>query len=339
MNYFKEISIVIPVYNAEKYISRCLNSIIGQTYQDFEIILINDGSKDKSLEILKEYSNKYENIKIFSQENSGPSKARNLGIEKANGKYLIFIDIDDWIEINFIKKIYNEVVKGYDLVTIGYKDISKYGIIELNDFKTLNKNKDRFLLNIFDGVGGTLWAKIFKIDIIKKYNLNLNPKIFMCEDQLFVLEYALKINNYSNLKECLYNYNRLNEHSITSKMDSKYYENMKLFLFELRILLNNDLKDKSLKNLIIQKKIESIYLSLLLKTYFNNSSLKEKYKFLKKLSQDQNIKELVSSNRLLINLKENRILKVHLSLLKQKYKRMIKDFIKFKIIRNKKEVD
>ena len=107
-------SIIVPVYNVEKYLVNCLDSIINQTYKNFEIIIINDGSTDNSYSILENYAQNYPNlIRVFSKENGGLGSARNLGIQKAVGRFLWFIDSDDWIEVDALFKLYN-VLKNND---------------------------------------------------------------------------------------------------------------------------------------------------------------------------------------------------------------------------------
>ena len=103
------ISIVIPVYNVENYLNRCIESIISQTYENIEIILINDGSKDNSLLICKEYKNKDKRIKVIDKKNEGVSIARNIGVEKSSGKYVIFVDSDDWIEKTFVENLHKKI--------------------------------------------------------------------------------------------------------------------------------------------------------------------------------------------------------------------------------------
>lgn len=121
-NMYKKISVIIPVYNVEKYLARCLNSIIKNTYKNIEIILVNDGSKDKSQEIIDKYKNKYGNIiKAKEQENKGPAEARNVGIEMASGEYLMFIDSDDFIKEDYIENYVKTLKEAdYDLVAGGY---------------------------------------------------------------------------------------------------------------------------------------------------------------------------------------------------------------------------
>ena len=127
-----QISIIIPVYNVEKYINRCLDSILNQTYKDYEIILMDDGSKDNSLKIIKEYEKKYNFIKVFSQKNSGPASARNNALKKAVGEYIMFIDSDDYIDKDYVENYINNS-KNYDIVIGGFRKV--------DDKKVLFKRK------------------------------------------------------------------------------------------------------------------------------------------------------------------------------------------------------
>ena len=116
-----KISIIIPVYNAEQYLEDCLLSISQQTFGDFEILAVNDGSTDRSLEILKKYQEKEPRLKVFSQENKGVSAARNLGVEYAKGEYIIFLDSDDYIENNMIESLLKVAIENQsDIVLCGF---------------------------------------------------------------------------------------------------------------------------------------------------------------------------------------------------------------------------
>ena len=117
-----QISIIIPVYNVDKYINRCIDSILKQTYKDYEIILIDDGSKDTSLKKIKSYEKKYDFIKVFSQKNSGPALTRNRGIDNASGKYIMFIDSDDYIDEDYLEKYINNIDDN-DIVIGGFKKV------------------------------------------------------------------------------------------------------------------------------------------------------------------------------------------------------------------------
>ena len=104
--YMVKISIIVPVYNTEPYLEQCLDSIINQTLEDIEIICVNDGSTDNSLSVLEEYASKDNRIKIINQENEGPGFARNNGLKSVNGEYVLFVDSDDWIELNTCEALY-----------------------------------------------------------------------------------------------------------------------------------------------------------------------------------------------------------------------------------------
>lgn len=117
-------SIIVPVYNVEKYIEKCLDSIVNQTYQNFEVLVINDGTKDNSQKIIDEYEKKYPSkVKSFIKENGGLSDARNYGVDRANGEYILFIDSDDYIDLKLLEKINEEIEKYGTLDVIGYNFI------------------------------------------------------------------------------------------------------------------------------------------------------------------------------------------------------------------------
>lgn len=116
-----EVSIIVPIYNVEKYLNRCLDSLVNQTFKDIEIIALNNGSTDSSLDILKDYASNDNRITIIDNENLGVSKARNIGIDKASGKYIVFVDSDDWIDTNMIEVLYSNITKNNcDLVMCTY---------------------------------------------------------------------------------------------------------------------------------------------------------------------------------------------------------------------------
>ncbi len=114
------ISIIVPVFNSEKYISRCINSILEQTYGNFELIIINDGSKDKSLKICEEYQKKDRRIKVFNQENKGQAFARNVGLDNAKGEYISFIDSDDYVHSRFLEYLYNALISSDSDISMCY---------------------------------------------------------------------------------------------------------------------------------------------------------------------------------------------------------------------------
>jgi len=137
-----KISIIVPVYNTEKYLSKCLNSLIKQTYKDIEIIVVNDGSKDKSLEIAKKFAKQDNRIKVFNKENGGLSSARNFGIEKASGEYIGFVDSDDYIKENMFEILYNMIKEANAKIAI-----CGWYLVEDNQIRTCNFKCKKLVLN------------------------------------------------------------------------------------------------------------------------------------------------------------------------------------------------
>ncbi|WP_346944440.1 glycosyltransferase [Clostridium sp.] len=234
------VSVIVPVYNGERYIDKCIDSILSQSYSSLEIIIINDGSNDKTDEIIKSYLEKDFRIKYITQNNRGVSYSRNQGIEISYGEYVTFVDSDDTVESEYINYLVKSVTENdSDIAVCGYIDISEYGVINLNDFYNGSSilQKDEFISRIFKGVGGTLWGKIFRNDIIKANNIKMNPDIYMCEDMLFVLEYVMKCRGFGTIEESLYNYNRTNESSISSRINFNYFNNMIEVMNEIKSIL------------------------------------------------------------------------------------------------------
>ena len=161
----KKASIIIPIYNSEKYLKKCIESVLNQTEQNYELILINDGSKDSSEEIMTKYRNKYpDKIKIFSQDNQGIGKTRNRGIEEAEGKYIFFIDNDDTIKEDYLETFINEAEKNdFDMVLGGYETVDENNKIIS---QTIPENTEWSFLRIISP-----WARIYKKDFLINNNL------------------------------------------------------------------------------------------------------------------------------------------------------------------------
>ncbi len=179
------ISIIIPVYNVEKYLGRCLDSVLAQKYQNFEAICINDGSTDNSLKILEEYAKKDSRIKIFSQKNQGLSVTRNNGLQKASGDYICFVDSDDYIEPNFLSDLYDAIkANNADIIATNIKYIK--GARE-----RCKKNKRKIYSSFTDKIEslehGSCWNKIYKTEFIRKNRLTFPQGVYW-EDNLFTIQ-------------------------------------------------------------------------------------------------------------------------------------------------------
>lgn len=235
-----QISVIVPVYNGEKYIRECLDSIFSQTFTDFEIIIVDDGSTDNTFDILTELSVKCNNLSIIRQENKGVSCARNTGIKHAKGKYLCFIDSDDYIKNNFLEEL-TEVVreKNVDWVLSGNiefddKKVSKKLILPEKEY-VLSKEID--CLQFFNlSLLTAPFAKLYRRDIIINNNLLFNEKISYAEDREFNTYYAQNVQNVKSISYIGYYYRTDSINSLSKKKRSYKF---KYDLFYWELLKNN----------------------------------------------------------------------------------------------------
>ena len=189
------ISIIVPVYNAESTISRCVNSILKQTFSNWELLLIDDGSTDRSYEICDEYATKDKRIEAFHKKNGGVSSARNVGLDKAKGEWITFCDSDDEI-LNNTFALYDRIIKEHneiDLISCGYIIYYKSGSFKNISCKKyiISKDKKANLLNCEENsYYGFLWDKCFRASIAKKYRFD--ETISYCEDHLYTYQYLLQ---------------------------------------------------------------------------------------------------------------------------------------------------
>ena len=217
------VSIIIPVYNAEFYLKRCLDSVVVQTYQNIEVILIDDGSVDKSSEICDEYKFKDNRfVVIHNKYNKGVSAARNTGVDYASGKYICFIDSDDFVKNNYVEILCENMKKGYEMVCCNYLDVSKYGNVTCKDFGNKELTKRYLIKSVIKGTGGVLWNKMFVNDIIINNQLKFDESLFMCEDLIFILTYIQYVKRWIYIDKTLYIYNRLSKTSVSSNINYTY---------------------------------------------------------------------------------------------------------------------
>lgn len=222
------VSVVVPVYQSEKYIDRCMHSILIQDYSNIEVILINDGSTDKSWDKCQYYAYKYDNVRAYSQKNKGASFSRNRGIELSHGKYIYFMDADDEMLDTCISKSVSAMEVGNDFVFFDYyisveNDNGSY--IQNASFNFLDKRSAiKELLNTRvsgDSVNGYLWNKLFNLSIIKRNNIRFDNEIKMWEDLLFCIQYLECVNYIIHLKEKLYIYKESNKKSISRALSAE----------------------------------------------------------------------------------------------------------------------
>lgn len=221
------ISVIIPIHNNAKYLKKCLNSVVKQTYNNLEIILVNDASTDNSAKIIREFAIKDDRIKVFTNEiNQGVSMSRNIGLDNTNGKYVTFLDSDDWLPKLSIEKLVKAIeYNNADLCQSRYKII---GTIRKNQVFTggLNiqkcDNGESRILCLKNVLSGSVWCKMFKTSIIRENNIRFeNLKIY--EDTVFLCRYMKNCNILIDYNENTYYYNRLNCNSAILKKHSDLY--------------------------------------------------------------------------------------------------------------------
>lgn len=247
------ISVIIPVYNGEKYIKRCVESVKNQTFNNWEIILIDDGSKDKTGEICDKYVAEDARIKVIHKHNEGVSLARNIGIDKAKGDYVTFIDCDDWIDNNFFKEAAIFLEKNsMDILITGFvfnkNGISK-NIFNGKSEKIFSKQEMQTEFFKQDKFAWTVYDKFFKRDLIKKFKFDRHIKIG--EDMLFcwhILNYAKKIGYLPLYK---YHYDISASNTMTSKFSLKWFHGLKVKRYIYNQVKNTSRKLELLSRIVV----------------------------------------------------------------------------------------
>lgn len=321
MNSQALISIIIPVFNAEKYLQRCLTSVLEQTHKQFEVILVDDGSTDNSKEMYAAFVKQYKNFKSYYQNNSGPSTARNYGLTKAKGTYIAFVDADDYIEKGYLSELLEQMLVNHtDLSCCGYYELSNIykNPLPINDFSQGDIgviSKEKYICSLFYGTAGVLWGKLFKNEIIKTKGIRFNPEVKMSEDLIFNLEYAFCTERIAVSTKHNYYYNRLNENAISANQNIHYIKYIKITNNSIEQLLNkNNFKSIAIPQLLAER---TWRLTKLIGTQTALSYLSLKVK-------KRKIKQLITEGYIKNNLKkitEKKILnKMYLFLLRNNFK-------------------
>ena len=234
-------SIIIPVYNVEKYLVECLESIVNQSFKDFEVICVNDGSTDNSLEILQKYAENDERFKVLNQENQGQGIARNNALNIANGEYILFVDPDDFIELNMLEVLNERLdVQNVDVAFFDYQifgENTKTKIVRFMDEmkNTLNLNiNDNFIFNwqelVKDNFRYTsmmVWNKVYSNKFLKENHIQFAPNKH-AEDHIFSISATLLANKISYIKKTLYYYRKRSDSSVNKVSENNFciFENI-----------------------------------------------------------------------------------------------------------------
>lgn len=227
------VSIIVPVYNVEAYLEKCLDSMLDQTYSNIEIVLINDGSTDNGPKICDEYAKKDSRVKVIHKANSGVSDTRNIGLEAAKGSYVTFVDSDDWIEKDYVENLYRAIIENKaDYATCGYNRVYGNKSEKINSSgETITYSAREYLIKLLNVQSsyGFCHMKLIKKDIIK--DTKFYKGLVVGEDALFNIELCKNITKAVVLEQPLYNY-RFNANSVVRKYDenymNKYQESMEI---------------------------------------------------------------------------------------------------------------
>ena len=208
----EKVSVIVPVYNGEKSIERCAGSILNQDYPELELILVDDGSRDRSWEIIQAIAAADHRVKAIHQENGGVSSARNRALAEASGTYVQFADVDDWLPMDATKMLVREMEAQSAELVVGdfYRvvdgNVSEKGSIEMGGALTLQQYANAMMLSPADLYYGVLWNKLYRRDIIEQYSIRMDENISYSEDMIFNLEYLLHVKSVAILKAPVYYY-------------------------------------------------------------------------------------------------------------------------------------
>lgn len=244
-------SIIIPVYNTEKYLERCLDSILQQTFDDYELILVDDGSKDSSSEICDRYTQKNQRIRVIHKENGGVSSARNMGIELMRGEYVWFVDSDDYIEPGSLLELAEKIkFSRKDLYVFNKNENAEEEMINLDEFM----KKYYFTYKL----GFELWNKLYATSIIKKNNLKFDEEEKIGEDLLFNINYySCMGNRISFISRNFYYYDIRQGSAMNTQSKQRLVQQMRLY-DKVSFVLNDKLSQTSLQMLFLLHIISGI---------------------------------------------------------------------------------
>ena len=300
-----KISVIVPVYNVEKYLNRCVDSILNQTFEDFELILVNDGSPDNCGNICDEYAQKDNRVKVIHKKNGGVSSARNVGIDIAQGEYIMFVDSDDWINENMLNDMYNmpdSDMKVSSIRMIG-KDNSTEYIIDTKMY-----TQEDLLIGFFSEAFPIICfcgpcCKLYKKDIIFNNAVRFNEDMSLGEDTYFNLNYIKHCKSIYTSEQIYYYYMRENSESLFTKFRLNMYYDVRKD-FDLKVKMANELnmgRDSIFK--LKLSYIQSLIGNLIKMVDTNTKTEVKKYMSLlqkdKEFNDDNLIKNLKSTHKLI----------------------------------------
>lgn len=298
-----KVSIIMPVYNVEKYIRTSIESVLSQTYSDFELIIVDDGSPDKCPAICDEYAAEYNNIRVFHKKNGGLSSARNVGVENAVGKYLLFVDSDDTIEVDLLEKVVSKAEETRADVTIfgiksmvirdGIKKAEKIGAHNYRFLRGHTEIEANFVWLTEHGMWNYPVDKLYKRDIIVKNHVKADSYYDgVCEDTVFLLDLFPYVDRICIVEECYYNYFIRDNQSVVAKFIPERYEKYYGRFCKTQNLMNNMKSEYQNEHFLY-----TLYCTFIIWAYefmFHPDckySLRQRYKYMKQLFSIRKEKE------------------------------------------------
>lgn len=263
-----QISVIVTVYNTKRFLARCVESVLSQTFTDFELLLIDDGSTDGSGKICDVYAEKDSRVRVFHKENGGVASARQLGVDNAVGVYSIHVDADDWVEENMLERMYLRASKAHaDVVIADFfsdRDGQSIYMAQKSNKELSSDILDEILVN---NLLGALWDKLIRHSLYKEYNVHFFHGIDYGEDVLVLAQLFPKNLKVIFLHEAFYHYNGQNPNSITRAYDKKVFNMHKQYVGTLKKLLPARYK-KAIAIVAFHAKVKSFYHGFLTKDDF-----------------------------------------------------------------------
>lgn len=263
------ISVIIPVYNVLNYLEKCVNSIIAQTYNVLEIILVDDGSTDGSGELCDRLKLLDKRIQVIHQNNAGSTVARNTGLKNASGKLIGFVDSDDWIEPDMYEKLIEALYRDNADIAVGRQYINRENTEYIESPRSVYKgcyHKDEKILAhhiiysddyLKKGISPNLWDKLFKKDLLKKYQLMVDPKTTFAEDDICVYSCILNANCVTFIDKPIYHYFQ-HEGSITKKVDEDYFLKITSFYRQMKVIFEQQVEAELLMDKLKRYMLEFV---------------------------------------------------------------------------------
>lgn len=278
------VSIIVPVYNAEMFLSDTITSLINQSYKNLEVLLIDDGSTDQSLALCKQYEQQDGRIKVFHKVNEGVSATRNYGIEKSSGKYLMFVDSDDYLESEAVETVVGLQAKySVDLVIYGHKIVKEdQRVTYVNEFLFQYYTDEQEITTqvipklIIDELLNHVWNKIYLARIIKENHIRFDEKLNLGEDLLFNFEYSREVHSLVLADDILYNYRKHSEDTLSTKLHSNKYEMLKYINDTMKRMATRDANYPIIYEVLNKIRIKNAYSVVKDYTRIDNKTAQDK---------------------------------------------------------------